>query len=228
MESCSASYKSISQKPLSKKVKTLTWHKLGTVRKRACALQESFYPTEEVSYAAVKTRMATLLGIVDRISILSYLGRPAHRTRSMMEQTVKYPNATVQKKHTFYKKLSAKRGYIDLFGLGYIYIKENGVWFIHWNHSSVVNEIFRISQLESDRGKGSIDDLYLTNKRRSLGSSEDSKKLVDDGSRETEKRESSLCEREISCLAVTTAKMQTRDTKGMFRKDKNMLVKKRV
>jgi len=227
METYSASYKCISKKPTVKKLKTLTWHKLGTVRKRACALQESFYPTEEVSYAAVKTRMATLLGIVDRVSILSYLGRPAHRAKTVMDQTVKYPKATVQKQHIFYKRLAAKRGYIDLFGLGYIYLKKNEVWFIHWNHKSVVNEIFRISQTESERVKGSIDNLYLTPKTSGLVSSTGSKNVVDDSSRDREERES-LIVRYKYATCRDYGKNQTRNSKGMFGLHKNMLLEKRA
>lgn len=77
--------------------------------------------------------MVTLLGIVDRTSILAYLGRPQHRTKTTMDQTVKYPQAIVQKTHTFYKRLAAKKGYIELFNLGYIYLIKD-VWWVHWKH----------------------------------------------------------------------------------------------
>ena len=116
------------------KIRRLVLRKQQTVRNRAYALQESFYPTKDVSYNAVKIRMATLLGIVDRTSILAYLGRPAHRTKQIMDQTVKYPQATVQKTHRFYRKLSAKKGYIEIFGLGYVYLL-NDEWRVHWNHT---------------------------------------------------------------------------------------------
>lgn len=117
------------------KLKRLVLHKQRTVRNRVCALQESFYPTVEVPYAAVKMRMVSLLGIVDRISVLAYLGRPETVLESFMEQTVTYrkTGTVVPKSHKFKRKLKAKRGYIDLFGLGYVYSDENG-WWIHWNH----------------------------------------------------------------------------------------------
>jgi len=135
----------------SRRIKTVTWHKLGTVRTRACALQESFYPTPEVHYAAVVTRMATLLGIVDRQSILAYLGRPDYVQQSFMSQIVTYQKSgtIVPKKHSFHRKIKAKRGYIALFDLGYVDIKE-GEWVINWKHKGLVNEVFsgRLSNQE--------------------------------------------------------------------------------
>jgi len=126
--------KSFTTKP---KLRRLTFHRQSTVRNRACALQESFYPTKDVPYNAVKVRMVTLLGIVDRMSVLAYLGRPKHIQQTQMEQTVRYlkSGATVPKRHYFKRKLAAKKGYIELFNLGYVYSVENE-WRIHWNHTT--------------------------------------------------------------------------------------------
>jgi len=79
--------------------------------------------------------MMTLLGIVDRKSILAYLGRPAYRSRQVVDHTKKWDKTgnSTPITHTFYKKLQAKKGYLELFGLGYVYT-ENNEWFIHWNH----------------------------------------------------------------------------------------------
>jgi len=120
----------------SPKLRRLTWHKQQTVRNRVYALQESFYPTKDLHYNAVKTRMVTLLGIVDRKSVLAYLGRPQCTSQSVMDQTVRYlkSGVTVPKRHYFKRKLAAKRGYIEVFNAGYIYIDDNSEWFIHWNH----------------------------------------------------------------------------------------------
>lgn len=149
-----------------KPIKTLTWHKLKTVRTRACALQESFYPTLEVPYAAVKKRMASLLGIVDRISVLSYLGRLEYRQKSTMEQTVTYRKSgtVVPKSHSFQRRIKGKKGYIELFDLGYLFIK-NGEWFVHWNHKGLVNEVFfsRASQTRGECVRVAMHDLSLTN-----------------------------------------------------------------
>ena len=130
----------------SRRIKTVTWHKLGTVRTRACALQESFYPTLEVPYAAVVKRMANLLGILNSKSVLSYLGRPEYVQQVFMSQIVTYQKSgtVVPKKHSFQRKIKAKRGHIELFDLGHVYVKEDE-WFIHWNHENhngLVNEVF--------------------------------------------------------------------------------------
>ena len=118
------------------KIRRLTLHKQQAVRNRVYALQESFYPTKDVRYEAVKQRMAVLLGILDRMSVLAYLGRPESEQKSVMDQTVRYlkSGATVPKRHYFKRKLGAKKGYIEVFAVGYVYSK-NGEWFIHWNHT---------------------------------------------------------------------------------------------
>lgn len=157
------------------RIKTLTWHKMGTVRTRACVLQESFYPTADVLYAAVKTRMANLLGIVDRLSVLAYLGRPKYEQKSMMDQTVTYlkSGTVVPKKHYFRRKVAAKRGHIAVFGLGHVYADKDD-WWIHWNHQGLVNEVFlRPPQTRGEcmhARSGDVDDekvtmqnIYLTN-----------------------------------------------------------------
>lgn len=119
-----------------KKVKRLVWHKQSTVRTRATALQESFYPTVEVTYNAAKMRMATLLGIVDRATVLAYLGRPAYTKRDSYDHSVQYlkSGTVVNKHHTTRRKVLAKKGYIEVFGLGYCYVVESGEWLIHWLH----------------------------------------------------------------------------------------------
>jgi len=117
------------------KIRRVVWHKQLTVRTRATVLQESFYPTADVPYNAVKQRMAALLGIVDDQSVLAYLGRPETVSRNNVGQIVRYESgATVNKRHTFIHLLNAKKGYIETFGLGYVYVK-NDEWWIHWNHS---------------------------------------------------------------------------------------------
>jgi len=119
------------------KKRRLLFHKQQTVRNRACALQESFYPTLEVPYQAVEKRMALLLGIVDQKSVLAYLGRPEADKVVYMTQTVTYQKSgtMVPKRHKFKRKLAGKRGYIDLFDLGYVYSDSEG-WWIHWNHTT--------------------------------------------------------------------------------------------
>jgi hypothetical protein len=117
------------------KLRRILWHKQTTVKTRATALQESFYPDVEVTYEAARTRMANLLGIVDRASVLAYLGRPAYESKVEMEQTVTYrkSGSQVPKRHRFYRKFAARKGYIESFNLGYSYrVKDE--WFVHWNH----------------------------------------------------------------------------------------------
>jgi hypothetical protein len=202
------------------KLRKITWHKLRTVRTRACALQESFYPTTDIPYNAAKTRLITLLGICDRMSILAYLGRPEHRTEQVMDHTKKYNNSgkTIPITHYFRRKLPAKKGYIELFNLGYVYEKD-GEWWIHWNHDiPVVNEVFRRSQTESEEGGVSKVDFslsYNTSKGNTKGTLSNQCEL--DSSRVREKRESVLCEREI-CFCVKSVKNEPsyRDAKGRW------------
>lgn len=144
------------------KLRRLTWHKQQSVKNRACALQESFYPTTQVSYAAVKKRMASLLGIVDRASVLAYLGRPAYQKRQRLDQEVIYRRSgtIVNKTHTFIHRLPEKKGYIELFGLGYCYsVKDE--WFIHWNHTTQETLPTQLHN-ESSIQKGSIENISLT------------------------------------------------------------------
>ena len=117
------------------KIRRVVWHRQQTVKTRATVLQESFYPTADVPYNAVRQRMAALLGIVDDQSVLAYLGRPETVSRNHVGQIVRYDSGTtVNKRHTFIHLLHAKKGYIEVFGLGYVYVK-NDEWWIHWNHN---------------------------------------------------------------------------------------------
>jgi len=190
------------------KLRRLVLHRQQTVRNRVYALFESFYPTKDVSYAAVKQRMATLLGIVDRASHLAYLGRPAYRAKSVMDQTVKYPKATVQKTHTFYRRLAARKGYIETFNVGYVYLKGSfgiGEWRIHWNHTeqltlhprkqSSPQSPLKLSSLDEGleqnitSQKVSIDDFSLSINKSKGNTDSTRKDECEHGSRESEKRE---------------------------------------
>jgi len=119
----------------SPKLRRLILHKQQAVRNRAYALQESFYPHTEVTYAAVKKRMALLLGICDKKSVIAYLGRPRYETVQEISHTKKYQNSgkTIPLTHTLRRTLLGKLGYIDIFDLGSVY-SVKGEWFIHWNH----------------------------------------------------------------------------------------------
>jgi len=129
------------------KIRRVIWHKQLTVRTRATVLQESFYPTADVPYSAVRQRMAALLGIVDDQSVLAYLGRPETVSRNNVGQIVRYASgATVNKRHTFIRLLPVKKGYIEVFGLGYVYVK-NDEWWVHWNHD-VQSELLVSDQSE--------------------------------------------------------------------------------
>lgn len=135
-------------------------------------MQESFYPTTDVHYNAAKQRMATLLGIVDDQSVLAYLGRPETVAKNRVSQTVRYHSgAVVNKNHTFIRRLPAKKGYIEIFGLGHVYFK-NDEWRIHWNHSeqSTLPLSYQSEQQhcfyyqgERDGGKVSKEDISLPN-----------------------------------------------------------------
>lgn len=149
-----SAHKSFTTKP---KLRRLTWHKQQTVRNRAYALQESFYPTKDVSYQAVRQRMATFLGIYDKASVLAYLGRPKCASKSVLDQTVSYKKSgkVVPKTHYFSRRLAAKRGYIDLLGLGYVYSAKDE-WFIHWYHVEQLKFVNPPTpQKESHEGVGS-------------------------------------------------------------------------
>lgn len=133
LQTASKSYSKVfSTKP---KFRRLTWHKQQTVKTRVFALKESFFPTTEVSYAAAVQRMATLLGLVDDQTVLAYLGRPEHTKEQTIDQTVRYKGsgAIVNKRHYFKHRLPAKKGYIERFESGYVYVKD-GKWWVHWNH----------------------------------------------------------------------------------------------
>lgn len=132
------------------------------MKTRVAALQESFYPTVDVLYSAVVNRMANLLGIVDRLSVLAYLGRPAHETETPMDQTVQYlgSGVVVRKRHKIRKRLAARKGYIEFFNLGYVYVAKNE-WFIHWNHTT--QETLTLQQDdEASHQKRSIDYFSLS------------------------------------------------------------------
>ena len=117
------------------KTRRFFWHKQVVVKTRATVLQESFYPTKDVPYEAVRVRMATLLGIVDRASVLAYLGRPQHYESTLLDHTVRYQSgAIVRKQHNIRRRLLARKGYIEQFGLGYVYARD-GEWWVHWFHS---------------------------------------------------------------------------------------------
>jgi len=190
--------KSFTTKP---KTRRLLLHKQQTVKNRACALQESFYPTPEVPYAAVEKRMALLLGIVDRTSVLAYLGRPATIREAHMDQTVTYQKTgtLVPKHHKFKRKLPGKLGYIDRFGLGVVYADSEG-WWIHWNHTTQLtlpkNESNGFSTRE-DCSKGT--DASKEKISLSLNSVENEKNDLHQHSIETDRREREpLGEREKS------------------------------
>lgn len=183
------------------KLKRLSWHKQDTVKTRATALQESFYPTIEIQYSAAVNRMASLLGIVDRSSVLAYLGRPASKKRNEIDQEVTYVRSCtrVQKRHTFIQKLPIKKGYIETFNLGYIYV-ENEVWFIHWNH--VEQKTFPFSHQGECSSSHSVENISLLkirdpNNHQELMESDSERHL--DGHRE--EREN-LSEREIVTAKV--------------------------
>ena len=210
----------------SRRIKTITWHKMKTVRIRSLVLQESFYPTADVSYAAVKTRMVTLLGIVDCKSVLAYLGRPKYEQKSMMNQTVTYlkSGTVVPKKHSFRRKIAAKRGYIDVFGLGYVYADKND-WWIHWNHKGLVNEVFlRDSQTRDDCvgvSPGDVDDEKVTMQNISPPNMEEDVALHDSIVKDREERDT-LGEREICQKRISQAKCEKQITKSCIKSVKSM------
>jgi len=179
--------------------KSLTWHRQSTVKVRAAALQESFYPTTDVSYNAVKQRMADLLGIVDRASILAYLGRPQTKKEQKITQIVRYQarGSIVNKDHTFRQILTAKKGYIETFGLGHCY-SVDGEWFIHWNH--MVQTVLPLTGEQLDSEKQSIENISLTKIRTEYNGCTESPKKGDI-EKEREEREN-LNEREILKVKV--------------------------
>jgi hypothetical protein len=117
------------------KLRRLAWHKQQTVRNRVFALKESFFPTTDVPYTAAVQRMATLLGLVDDQTVLAYLGRPGYTKYQTIDQTVLYRKSgkIIDKRHYFTHKLPAKKGYIERFEAGYVYVKDDE-WWVHWNH----------------------------------------------------------------------------------------------
>lgn len=151
-----------------KDIKKLSWHKQTTVKTRCHALQESFYPDNDISYEAVRMRMASLLGIVDRKSVLAYLGRLEGYVNSRVEQTVQYESGTtVRKHHSFRKKLPEVKGYIDIFNIGYIFAvpcdlknPTKECWFIHWNYEIQTALLPKSEGLEQ---KVSIENISLPN-----------------------------------------------------------------
>lgn len=128
----SCGYRGLTTQP---KLRRLFLRKRQAVRNRAYALQESFYPTADVRYEAVRERMRSLLGLFDDQTVLAYLGRPSCQKDQTIEQTVIYKGSgtRVEKRHFFRHRLPAKKGYVESLGLGYVFIK-NGEWWIHWSH----------------------------------------------------------------------------------------------
>lgn len=122
---------------------------------------ESFFPDNDIPYEAVRTRMARLGIGVDKATVIAYLGRPKYDTVERMDQRVQYPRSgtTIPKIHTFKKTLPEKKGYIQLFDLGYCDTSKNG-WFIHWNYE--IQTSFNSSQSEWCSQNGSNDNFSLS------------------------------------------------------------------
>lgn len=180
------------------KTRRLYWHKQVVVKTRATALQESFYPTKDVPYAAVQQRMATLLGIVDKASVLAYLGRPETTMTSKIDQLVTYRSSgnKVLKTHDFKRKLAAKKGYIEPFDLGYCYIV-NGEWWIHWFHSEQTS--LQSYQSEEEEQRQSKVDFSLSH----IAIADNEKPEANEDVETTEKRESeSLRERNFASESI--------------------------
>jgi hypothetical protein len=166
------------------KIRRLTWHKQTTVKARAAALQESFYPTKDILYSAAEKRINNLLGLFDRASILNYLGRPQTNIENEVDQLVSYGSgAKVSKKHRFMRKLPAKQGYIEKLGLGYVYVV-NGDWWVHWNHSEQTTLIS--NQSEGNSSKASVENFSLSNIAKADSETTETQAPVET----TEKRES--------------------------------------
>jgi hypothetical protein len=147
-------------------------------------LMESFFPDNDLPYEAVKVRMANLLGVVDRTTVLAYLGRPAFQQRQNLDQEVMYRRSgtIVNKTHTFIHRLPAKKGYIELFDLGYCYqVKDK--WFIHWNYT-VQETLPTQPHYESHSQKVTIDNISLTKIQQQTQEHEDAKEDKDTLERE--------------------------------------------
>jgi len=175
------------------KIHKVFWHKQQAVKNRACALQESFFPTKDVLYFAVVNRMASLLGIVDRASVLAYLGRPAYETSTPMDQTVQYlgSGVVVRKRHNIRKRLAARKGYIEVFNLGYVYVYKSE-WFIHWNHSEQTT--LNSQQNEGIQSQSKVD-FSLSPKATANSTPRDESELSNHVETEERREEYSLCER---------------------------------
>lgn len=221
-----------------KNPKKITFHRNTAIRNRVYALQESFDPIKIIKYDAVKMRMVTLLGISDRTSVLAYLGRPAHETLQIMTQTKQYDGAITPITHYMRKKLKAKKGYIDVYGLGRVFkkkVKRNhappanpeDLWFIQWNHKSLVHSESSPQlplKRDADEGLGvgvgrSKDILSLT-----IGSQQDIEKSTHEVKREhidRERRERDVVgERNFSLCGKHGKTAQKRDSKGRWLKKK--------
>jgi len=81
--------------------------------------------------------MKTWFDLCDRATILAYLGRPQVKKSHRIDQEVVYlrTGTRVPKTHTFRRRLSAKKGYLELFGLGILFINDEGKWYFKLHHT---------------------------------------------------------------------------------------------
>jgi len=113
--------------------------KLETVRERCEDLLELQWPIKEVGYDKLKMDMITKLGLCDRTTLGAYLGRPKHTNIRRVNQEVRYmrSGAIVPKEHTFKEKVAGKMGYLEVFGLAAMFMKNGKAYFqIHYENSN--------------------------------------------------------------------------------------------
>lgn len=124
----------------SKKIKR-KYNKRNVVKDRVIAIRKSFFPTVKVSYSAVVRRMQTRFNLVDRGTILAYLGRLPTQHVEKVQQTVKYKKSGLitTKDHSFRHFYPGKRGYITIFDQGHLEQDKDKNVSVVWYHQTVLN-----------------------------------------------------------------------------------------
>lgn len=135
----------------------------------------------------------------DKKTRLAYLGRPATRQVEHIDQTVRYQKTgTITfKDHTFTHRLSAKKGYLELFGLATLFVDKNGKAWFRLHHKKQTAVIPPKSPLPSiDEGVGRSYPKKNSLQLSRLPSERIEQPKTDRLYVEGEKRESILTERE--------------------------------
>jgi len=119
-------------------------YKKRSVRKTCEELVASFYPDTEALYGVMKRRLVQKFDRCNRRTILAYLGRPATTQVQKINHDIIQRSGNRAKEHRFTRRLPAKKGYLELFGLASLMNNrlQGKTWFkLHHTRQTILNEV---------------------------------------------------------------------------------------